>query len=441
MLVQFEVENFRSIRKKQTLSLQATSSEDKLATHTFSVPGDTDRLLKAAMIVGANASGKSNLLLALREMDWMVGNSANRLQRGSSIPTEPFALTQEGRESPSSFEVVFYQEGIRYQYGFEVTKERVVAEWLYTFPKNYPREWIKRSYNPDLDKDEIKISSSIKGHKVIRDSTRQNALVLSTGALLNNKEFSIVFDWFFKRLDYKKLDLNEASATLYSLENKSRKPVILAMLKEADMGIVDVESEWIEVSGSDALFSTMKRGSFLLPSEIGSGDSEQNYTIVNTKFTHKGSDDAGKIEFGEESAGTQKFFKLIAPVLDALSFGKILIVDELNTSLHPKLVREILRLFLNDEVNKQGAQLLFSSHDPSTMSTLRRDQIWFTEKNKRGETEITPLSDYHPRKNEALVKRYLRGSYGAVPDIDIYEEAINVLVDDEASDVLVDYNE
>lgn len=422
MLVEFRVENYRSIREEQVLSMVADSGREHKETHTIPVSGAKDmRLVRSAVIYGPNASGKSTLIEALGAMRRAVLTSARGADLTDPIlEVEPFKLDVEWRSRPTRFEVIFLQQGVRYQYGFIATTERVLEEWLYSFPLQRERHWFTRtssefSFGPSLD-------SSVTG--IVSRATRPNALFLSTAVQLNTDSLVPVFDWFRRSLVFPTRVVRDAVnsfTTRWALNNDSRCSQLTEFLRKADIGIHDfiIEQQPFNVD--------------MFPSELRDVLSERVVSRMQTsaekngvqrvRFRHTDHEDPeAMLDLQNESEGTQRLWALAGPLFDVLANGRVLILDEIDSSLHPLVVRELLALFHNDASNPLGAQFLGTTHDVTLLDQkfLRRDQVWFTEKTREGATRLFPLTDFHPRnKVEALAKNYLNGRYGAVPLLEI----------------------
>jgi AAA15 family ATPase/GTPase len=412
MLIEFSVANFRSIRSRQTLSLAASRSGELRGSHLISPSSPaTPELVASAVIYGANAAGKSNLIAALDFAQKFVVNSAKQGQKGDAIDVVPFLMDSVSTGTPSEFELIFVEDGVRYQYGFTVTSKRVESEWLLAFPNGRAQTWFER----EAGERDWNFGSSFKGQrKVWQDATRDNALFLSTAVQLNAEQLAPVFDWFHRRLHiiarYARVGASfsiDQCNTQSSLRNH-----ILDFLRVADLGISNVKVEKRKFDPS------------MLPDDLDEPyrrqvmKDMQDKEIADVHFVHQ--DTSGGdvlIDFGDESGGTQQLFALAGPLLDVLSKGFVLFVDELDTSLHPLLMRHLINLFHNPEINAKGAQLVFSTHDTSVLDAevFRRDQIWFVEKDRDMATHLYPLTDFHPRKGENFERGYLKGRYGALP--------------------------
>ncbi len=414
MLVEFSVSNFRSIRERQTLSLAKSKLKeaDTLKENSFSSSGLVGvELLRSCVVYGANAAGKSNLLLALRAMVRVVEESASEMMRGDELPVQPFRLDAACRAAPTEFEVVFISQGVRYQYGFVATKEKVIEEWLIAFPKGRAQHWFTRTWDDKKELYQWQMGSNLQGQKKLwKTSTRPNALLLSTAVQLNSQQLQPVYDWFGNSLRMAKVSGWSPGFTASLCDKKKYKTKVMDFLKAADIDIDDVIVEKKVFDGKD------------LPDEIRSQvckSLEGKEVLSKLDMIHL--DNEGQpVAFDfheEESDGTQKLFSFAGPWLDTLENGYVLFIDELHDNLHPKLVRFLVQLFHSDETNPNNAQLVFTTHETSILSSemFRRDQIWFCEKDPTRATQLFSLTDFNYRTRENLEMAYLAGRFGALP--------------------------
>lgn len=412
MLIEFRVKNFRSLKDEQVLSLVA--SKDKTLQETHAVATNLKAvpiLLRSAVIYGANASGKSNLVKALQYMRGVVVESATVIQPGQTFGVKPFRLDAVSAEAPTDFEVTFILEGTRYQYGFSMTSQRIISEHLLVYKAFKPQRWFERRFDSETGKDVYEFGSGLKGSKNLWEgATRPNALFLSTAVQLNSEALRPVFDWFVNRL----VVSNEASPiapqfSVQMLKSAEGRKQICNFLTAADISITDIEVVASKVMGQAVHF------------DLAAGKTEVRAEEIEgheLRFSHV--TDRGKAVFdlADESSGTRNLLFLAGPVLDILHKGFTLVVDELDTSLHTLLVRELVRLFHRPEINTGGAQLIFTTHDTALLDApdlFRRDQIWFVEKESDQTSSLVGLSEFSPRKNELLERGYLMGRYGGVP--------------------------
>jgi uncharacterized protein len=423
MLIEFRVTNFRSFKETQVLSLVA-SSDTSLPENTIQSEAlGKLRLNRSAVVYGANASGKSNLVAALQFVRRFVLTSVTtrslREVRESygenSIPVFSFLLNRETREAPSEFELVFIQQGVRYQYGFQVDQRRVHREWLIAYPFGQPQRWFERTLKEDGDYEWIFRSKQFRGEKQrITDVTRADALYLSVGATFKLEQLADVYNWFANlRITFPPDRLRVRSSITAQRAHRDQEfhKRVLNLLTHADVGIVGFTVEEIadESLVQRSLFSETDRPS---PRRV-------RYEVT---LAHQGSghEEPALLPFEEESRGTQQLFEMAPRLIDVLDRGNVLIVDELDSSLHPVLTRKLVEMFHDPKVNCNGAQIIFNTHDVTLLdqSLFRRDQIWFAEKDREGATHLYSLLEFSPRKEEALAKGYLQGRYGAIPFIE-----------------------
>lgn len=416
MFIEFRVTNFRSIREEQSLSLVMGQGKELLDENTFDsgLPG-FPRLLRSAVIYGANAAGKTNLLKALQYMQALVLNSATMSSPGAKILHTPFRLSEASTGRPSGFEIVFADNGVRYEYGVTADAERFHNEWLIAYPHGRPQHWFEREYNAERQAYDWHFSSKLKGSpRVWRDATRDNALFLSTAMQLNSEQLRPVFTWFQKKLVIIASWAAQMNAGLSykMLDDKNGKESLLRFIRAADLGISDLTVRREPLISGQAIL-----GSIVLENPT----SGQIPTMLRVSSFHKSVETGEPVAFelSDESDGTQKLFEAAGAWLNVLNNGEVLVIDELDTSLHPLMTRFIVELFHRQSSNAKNAQLVFTTHDTSLLdsASFRRDQVWFVEKDKESASHFYPLSDFSPRKGEALERGYLKGRYGALPFI------------------------
>ena len=414
MLIDFSVENYRSIADKQTLSMVASKHRsDAEGQAAVQCAGFKHELLTSAVIYGANASGKSNILRALNEFRCLVGNSAVDEHNGS----EPHLLDPKLAKAPTRFEASFVLDGVRYQYGFSIDSERVHEEWLLAYPRRTAQVWFDRKWNGT--KHEVQFSSHLKGEKTrIHAMTRANSLFLSVAVKFNQTQLEPIFNWITTDLCVRQAKFISSLATALQVEaGGDSAELVKRFLGVADLGIERVLVHKHNKLPTATENDNLRAGSMLPVRQSEHKTNEGEFLEIQTEHTRT---NGKKILFDmlySESDGTSRYFSLIAPLVSALRSGGIFAVDELDDSLHPLLVREIVRAFHDPSVNKNKAQLIFNTHDTTLLdpALFRRDQIWFTQKDSSGKTKLYPLIEFSPRKNEALQKGYLEGRYGAIP--------------------------
>ena len=412
MLIEFSVTNFLSFKNRATFSMVA-SADDTLEESNI-IATDKHRLVRSAVVYGANASGKSNLLTALNVMRRMVITSSKETQANEEIEVDPFLLSTDCDGKPSQFEVVFLQGGNLYRYGFQADRKRVHAEWLFSRPSTKEATYFERE-----GKSIVVNVKRFKEGKGLEDRTRDNALFLSVCAQFNGEIATGLLKWFQNlRTMQGFAQMGFSTVTIARLKAPEQKARVLELAKVADPGITDFDLRQKKLTLQDLPKD--------MPDEIKKDIIKDNPVFVELKTTHRKFDgenkDVGEVIFDledDESGGTQKLVKLTGPILDTLETGKVLVVDELDSRMHPLLTRLIVSLF-NSPANRSNAQLIFASHDTTllTPKLFRRDQVWFTEKDPYGATDLYSLVELKGvRKEATFAKDYIQGKYGAIPFI------------------------
>jgi energy-coupling factor transporter ATP-binding protein EcfA2 len=419
MLIELSVANYRSIRDRQILSLVAGPGTEMRGPNVADAPGDL-ALLRVAAVFGPNASGKSTLFKALATLQQMVQWSAVAFQQGQLLPVVPFRLEAATEEQPTEFEIHFIAgDGVRYQYGVSATARQVHEEWLIAYPHGRAQRWFERTHASSANT-AWKLGPNFLGsaaqRKVWQESTRDNALFLSTAVQLNNEQLQPAFQWLTQGLIVVApgITMNPIlSLELLRTEPGARR--IMGLLHAADIDI-----DHLELKEEDAPPPPpgMARIEIRLPVPPGFPLQSAQNKFLRVMSWHKRKDDGEAVafDFGEESDGTRKLFEYAGGLLQAIDRGATVCIDELDSSLHPRITRFLVEQFQPSN-NPKNAQLVFSTHDVTLMDQdlLRRDQVWFIEKDAQGGSRLYPLLDYSPRKGEALERGYLKGRYGAVP--------------------------
>lgn len=392
MLIQFSVGNFLSFKEQSTLSLVASALKDIqiLSEDVIFNIGETDlALLKSATIYGANASGKSNFIKALDFFKWYVINSSKDIQAGERVNVESFRLSSSTVEEPSYFEAIFCNAEYQYRYGFETDENMVHSEWLYQKANKKRAKEVELFYR---DEDCFNIHSKfIIGKELInKQMVRTNALLLSVAAQFNDAVAVEIVKWLNDTTiisgSNEKNIWDLAAIRLDDLKMKQR---IVDFSRYADLGIENIE----------------KVNNAIISMHTQYDDEGNEVKLINFPFKKN------------ESEGTIKYFSLAYPIIDALDNGKRLIIDEFDSKMHPLLTCRIIALFNSKETNPKNAQLIFTTHDTNLLSAsiFRRDQIWFTQKDRFGATELYSLAEYKVRNDASFEKDYLSGKYGAIP--------------------------
>ena len=408
MLIEFRVENHRSLREEQILSMEAGGGGDSTDLRPRQIDSSGADLLPVVALYGANASGKTNLLSAIAFAQGAVLYSANQWKPNERIPRAPFGWGKY-RLEPSLFEVTILVDSIRYQYGFELTDECITEEWLFAWPHGKKQIWFER------EGQSFKFGENLKGeNKLIEGVTRANALFLSTAVQFGHVQLSPIVDWFrmLETINLQTHDLmNDVMNQLRIAELLGTGPI--GFLRSPDE-IAPLRERFMDlVRGADLGITAIK----IEPRT----ESHGRLPLENLYVHHQCGDDDAWLPFKQESKGTQTLLKSALTLVRALSCGGVVLCDELESSLHPVLAQSIVRQFNDRATNPRNAQLIFTTHDTNLLGTtfgepaLRRDQVWLTEKNVEGATVLYPLTDFKPRKHENLERGYVQGRYGAIP--------------------------
>lgn len=410
MLIEFQVKNFKSIKNLEKLSMVTIPAlKDSSSKGTFKVLDLT--LSKVTAIYGANASGKSNVWLALSTMKNIVTNSFKDIEGQSLKAIIPYLLDLKSEKEPTLFEVSIIIDDKKYRYGFEANQNSIIREWLYLVKKTTEKELFTRKNN------KITLSAYTEG-KGIDASTRENSLFL-TAAATNNRELALkIYNWFLNQFNLIQ-SVNDDPYAMWTVTNFDDigKENILNILQAADLGIEDIEKK-VEVFNEIPQDVPEEIKRLMLARGTLKEFKQFKFFTKHTKYTEKAPIGFANFDFGfMESEGTKKVFHIAGPILDTIKNSKVLFVDEFETRLHPLLFEFLVKLFRDSDSN---AQLIFCTHNTYLMQkkTLRRDQIWFTDKNRFGETSLYSLSDFKPRKDALYEKGYLEGIFGAIPNID-----------------------
>ncbi|WP_426007605.1 AAA family ATPase [Paenarthrobacter sp. NyZ202] len=392
-----------------------------------------DRISPVTAVYGPNASGKSSLLDALSEMVRMVDRSAATSKPTEKVAFSPFLLDADSRTEPTRYELEFLMQGVRHQYGFEHDANQYLKEWLYAYPKARRQTLFER--NSD-ESDPWYFGKGLGGpNRLIAESTRDNSLFISAAAGLKHPRLSKIYSYFGTNLRFVK-PTNQDQRTRYTMnlieKDRTLAAKATALLRHADLGISDIQVRHHDLGEEDA--ALMRRLMTAISREISPDQPAEKQDDVATEklfsqmrnefeLEHIGIDgEKFSLPFEYESLGTKSLVSFTGPVIKALEEGNTLVVDEVDTSLHPRVVAEIVRLFQSPKSNPAQAQLIFSTHDTTLLASsgdespvLDRDQVWFVEKGRNGASRVYALSEYSPRRLENLERGYLQGRYGAVP--------------------------
>jgi len=413
MVVEFSVKNFRSIKERQTLSLVAAKNKELLDDNTFPVKGGKVRLLKTAVVYGANASGKTSFFQAMAFFfKFACTSHANELD--APIGAEPYLLDLESRNGPSEFEIVFFIGETRYRYGFSVDRNKVLYEYLFAVLNVREVTLFTRSGQ------EFDVTPAYFKEGVSRkEFSRTSASFLSTCAQ-NNGEIATGIVSAFKDITVTSGLHDQGLMTRKWLQDEASKARVIDFLKFADIQLNDLKTEkavedFAAIGDQDIKELFVKKFG---PKEI------ERVLFGHAVFDGDDQVDEAFIEFRDESSGTKKLFEYAAWIIRTLDIGGTLFIDEFDSRLHPLMIEAIVRLFNSTEANTKNAQLIISCHAVNIMTnkTFRRDQIWFCEKDRRGATTMYSLLDFKEaekksgvRNDASFGKNYLQGKYGAVP--------------------------
>lgn len=401
MLIEFRVKNYCCLRDEQVLSFVPTDDKtlEECNVYETGVPS-VPRLLRTAAIFGPIAGGKSTVLRALQLMIRMVVYSANLDTQ--LLPVFPFFLDKTSHNEPTAFEISFLHEGRRYQYGFSCTPERILEEYLFEYVTSRPKTLFQRTYDPENKKENYIFGKTLRGRKNIwREATQKNVLFLSRAAQLNSKQlFPIWQDYFVPSIVFNKEHTPSEKLILQRIAHDEQlQKTVCDFLAAADTGITGIE---IKNKDSDQ--------------NKGGEEKESSYL-----FSFKHATPYGDMILPSwlESEGTLQLFYYIEPLVITLHYGALLAIDELDSSLHPLLVRHIVDMFQSQKTNKHGAQLIFTTHDATLLQSdpplLRRDQIWLVEKQKDQASDLYSLAEFKGQERADFLRSYLRGLYGGIP--------------------------
>ncbi|MGH7866648.1 MAG: AAA family ATPase, partial [Candidatus Dormibacteraceae bacterium] len=407
MLIEFSVANFRSILGRQTLSLVAGSGAEHASRNLIAGEHEGLRVLRSAVLYGPNAAGKSNVLRALATLRQLVEETATRVQEGQRLNVAPFLFEKETAAKPSEFEIIFIaDDGVRYHYALAVGPERVYREWMVAYPNARPQRWFEREYDEKTGQYTWWFGPHFQGEKaerkVWREFTRSNSLFLSTAIQLNNDQLKPAFGWITQKLIVLTAGIGwNPFLSLELLREDAGREQIMRYMRAADIGIDRLEL--LEEDVAPAPTGDLPVGGVRVNFEVGlpQGATATAPKRFQVRAWHKqvGSGQEVALDIQEESDGTKKLFEFVGGWIRALEWGATLFVDELDRSLHPLMTHFLVGLF-HGATNSKNAQLIYTTHDTTLLDTdfLRRDQVWFVEKDDRRSTRLYSLLEYSPRK-------------------------------------------
>lgn len=417
MIIEFSVQNYKSIKELQTISFLAANLKSKnplLDEQNVHLAKSNLKLLKSIGLYGANGSGKSNIVKACHAMLWIIKESMKN-DEILKKRIDPFRLNSQTINEPSYFQLQFLIDGKRYRYGFEATSTAIISEWLFGPAQK------KETYYFTRSEGEIKINQEYfrEGLK-LSDKTSETNLFLNVVNAFNGPISKVLKQYFTGsiRISSATSARGFRDETLNFMEDELAANRIIQLLNDADFGINEI---------------TLGKNSEIDPLSANIHSNKLSREV----YTHREIfDDEGVIEGKErfefdkhESAGTRRIFNLSGILIKTLTFGRTLIIDEFDARFHPLLSRKIVEMFHSPKLNKKGAQLLFITHDTNLLDKelLRRDQIYFAEKNKLGSTHFYSLFDFKGIRNDASYEKdYILGKYGAIPFLGDFNNLIDV---------------
>jgi AAA15 family ATPase/GTPase len=415
VLIRFGFSNALSVRDYQELSFVASSIKDE-GVDLISTKVLKERLLPSLLIYGSNASGKTNVISNIRFLRNAIVTSFKNENPSDRVPVKTFALDQKFAKKPSQFDCDFLLNDIRYHYGFIVNDGRYEKEWLYAFPKGNRQQWFTRD---ETQKKPYKFGKYLKGrNQFVAEITRPNSLFLSAAAQSGHEQL-LELQKFFE------IKMGTPSSASYDLKGRGGWRELdrrtISFLQSADTGIETFKIEEITLEERSIEFA--KKLKNLMSQEFPDANFE-NIDSENTRkqlsFGHQTSSGTPIfLDLDDESKGTLQLLELLGPIFAAIDKGGLIIVDEIDTSLHTLLTDSVLKIFAQKKINAKGAQLLATTHDTSLLRSrnVRRDQIWFSQKDASGATSIYPLTDIKTRNTDNIERGYLEGRFGAIPFI------------------------
>ncbi len=412
MLLRFMADNVLSIADPQEISLVASKLKDR-DEGLIPVPGGGNyRAVPVALIYGANASGKSNFVRAFAFMRNAILMSHSAGSPNGGVPRKAFELDEKSSALPSCLECEFVASGVRYIFGFTCSDESYLTEWLYAFPEGKQRKLYER------DGKSVNFGATMLGpKKALVEFMRSNSLFISTATQNDHEELTKIVQFFRDSQVIRTLSVSSATIT-NTFKEKQIDPRAIKFLGQTGTGIVGIEQSEKDIPEQVKNLNA----EFLAVARKHLGDDvqfefEAPGKDIEIQLVHQGSNIVKALPLRQESAGTRRLLVLISNVMKALDKGSLIIIDELDASLHTLVAEQIIRLFSDPVSNPHGSQMIATTHDTNVLSCnhLRRDQIWFTEKSQYGASSLFSLSDFKLRSGDKFEKGYLEGRFGAIP--------------------------
>ncbi|WP_249311871.1 AAA family ATPase [Congzhengia minquanensis] len=416
MLVGFTFENFASFYNNTEFAMTVSGNDSRYKElNTFSTPHG--ELLKSCFMYGANGSGKTNFIGALAFMKYIVTAELDVQSRIISKPNH-FLFNNVSKDKPTSFSIAFIIEGILYDYGFSVLNNKIIKEYLDKKDKRTVNVFTRSGSNFET----IKINSKeFKNVEHVIKNTREDVLFLSWANFCNNEMAMKIYKWFEAIQIFDADDTNQLlSVTVnYMEEHENGKKDIVELMNKLGIPIYDFEMEITDDKMSETLMAALKKSykeKFKNMMNVKNIDLKVKQRVYDKDWDNYTISDFG---FELESAGTKKLFEIAGPIISAINNGSVVLIDEIDARLHPSLVRQLVMMFNSLSQNPNNAQLICNTHDVTLLDEdIRRDQIYFLEKDEYGVSKLYSLCDFKGiRKDSKILKQYLLGVYGALPNI------------------------
>jgi AAA15 family ATPase/GTPase len=414
MLLSFGVKNYKSIKGLQTLYMTPTKIKDTDDALTFN-NGQYDKSFATGVMYGPNSSGKTTLIRAISTMKRVILQSLFD-QDILSKRIVPFAFSNETVNEPTEFNISFISNNIKYNYGFSATKYRIEEEWLFHYPKGRANKLFERYFDHESNKYIYEMGQEFKGErKGTQNITDQNSLFLSATQRTSAKETTLnVLNWFKESLVIIGVDgVDDIYTSSLIDDNDINASAVCEFLRSMEIDVSDLQIKQIPFNEN------------ILPNDMPQSLKEdlinklKDKISLETEFIHTVNGKNYYLPLEEESSGTKRLYGYAAPILDALLTQKVLLIDELDSNLHSNVIKSLVNTFMDISINKFRSQLFFTTHDTSLLSigTLRRDQIWLSEKNSELATEISCIAEYKIRAMSNYEDAYLSGKFRAIPPV------------------------
>ena len=432
MLIDFTIKNYTSFKDEKTFSFLCSSTkvQDNIALNP--IESDRYKLYPFSVLLGPNASGKTNLMKALNDFQDFVVNSYNA-PKDDRIPAyKPFKLNPKTKVAPTTFDIEFIYNNNHYSYKIVFEEKKIISEILYIFNNGVK---LTKSLLFNREKETITYGIKVKGEKAVFSTLLvPNRLLLSIMGQNSNSEIIQDAYYFFRdglsvlfQQSQESFGWNKYNTEKLLKKDEKLKNLTIAMLKSADFQISDIKS-----FHDKKIEEKIKK--LLANNKQEDEDEDAKNSFVNLfsnkiLFGYPAFDDDKKMVKDEylnfqfsESSGTHKLFELAGNVLSSLINGSVLMIDELSSCLHPNIELFIVTLFLSKEINVNGSQLLINTHNVSLIDSgeLSREQIWFTDKNNFGECDLFCLNEFDKNKIRDYAKygkTYLENRLGGLPNI------------------------